>query len=66
MPTFPSPDTIEGTSLRAARRVKVDIPAQLALLRPYALASNVFLVNLSFTLIAQPGNLRSWFMPRPA
>ena len=72
------PDTIQGTSLRAAMRVKVDIPAQLTPLRPNAAPTNVFLVNLSvsgaliesprklpptdeivnlsFTLIAQPGN----------
>ncbi len=72
------PDAIQGTSLRAAMRVKVDIPAQISGSRAYSAAINVFLVNLSvsgaliesprklspdddmvnlsFTLIAQPSN----------
>lgn len=43
------PDLIEGSSLRAAMRVKVDIPAQLTGSRAGASTSNVFLVNLSVT-----------------
>lgn len=39
------PQQIQGTSLRTAMRVKVDIPAQLAC--PNAQPVNVFLVNLS-------------------
>ncbi len=72
------PNLIQGTSLRAAMRVKVDIPAQVTSSRPNAAAVDCFLVNLSvtgalvesprklppddevvnlrFTLIAQPGN----------
>lgn len=41
------PQKIEGTSLRGAMRVKVDIPAQLCSTRRDAAPSNVFLVNLS-------------------
>ena len=70
------PSKIQGTSLRTAMRVKVDIPAQLSC--NSAGSASVFLVNLSvsgaliesqrplesddaivelsFTLIAQPGN----------
>lgn len=69
------PEKIQGTSLRTAMRVRVDIPAQLVCC---GINSSVFLVNLSvsgaliesparletddskvelsFTLIAQPGN----------
>lgn len=43
------PTSIQGTSLRAAMRVKVDIPAQLTPLRDGATPVNVFLVNLSVT-----------------
>lgn len=53
------PDLIQGTSLRAAMRVKVDIPAQITGARPGSVASNVFLVNLSVTgaLIESPRKL---------
>jgi c-di-GMP-binding flagellar brake protein YcgR len=53
------PDTIQGTSLRAAMRVKVDIPAQVTGTRPHAAAVNCFLVNLSVTgaLIESPRKL---------
>ncbi|MCG2586442.1 flagellar brake protein [Massilia sp. TS11] len=73
------PDQIQGTSLRAAVRVKVDIPAQVTGSRAFA-TCNVFIVNLSvsgaliesprklseldkqinlsFTLLTQPGNLQ--------
>lgn len=52
--TFPS--SIQGTSLRAAMRVKVDIPAQIS---TPAGASSVFLVNLSVSgaLIESPKRL---------
>ena len=43
------PDTIQGTSLRAAMRVKVDIPAQISGGHSGAPPANVFLVNLSVT-----------------
>lgn len=43
------PDVIQGTSLRAAMRVKVDIPAQVTALRTDAAPLDVFLVNLSVT-----------------
>ncbi|MCC7643383.1 MULTISPECIES: flagellar brake protein [unclassified Janthinobacterium] len=51
------PDTIQGTSLRTAMRVKVDIPAQLSY-RDVA-AVPVFIVNLSVSgaLIEAPGML---------
>jgi c-di-GMP-binding flagellar brake protein YcgR len=45
--TFPT--SIQGTSLRAAMRVKVDIPAQVIGSRPNAAPANCFLVNLSVT-----------------
>jgi c-di-GMP-binding flagellar brake protein YcgR len=50
------PDAIQGTSLRAAMRVKVDIPAQLTPAREGAAPLNVFVVNLSVTgaLIESP------------
>jgi c-di-GMP-binding flagellar brake protein YcgR len=53
------PQQIQGTSLRAAMRVKVDIPAQITGSRQGAVASNVFLVNLSVTgaLIESPRKL---------
>ena len=51
------PDTIQGTSLRAAMRVKVDIPAQL--ICPEQQPVSVFLVNLSVSgaLIESPRKL---------
>lgn len=53
------PDLIQGTSLRTAMRVKVDIPAQMTGGRDGATVSNVFLVNLSVTgaLIESPRKL---------
>lgn len=53
------PTSIQGNSLRAAMRVKVDIPAQITGSRPGASPSNVFLVNLSVTgaLIESPRKL---------
>jgi c-di-GMP-binding flagellar brake protein YcgR len=55
--TFPA--SIHGTSLRAAMRVKVDIPAQVTGSRPGAAPINCFLVNLSVTgaLIESPRKL---------
>ena len=53
------PDVIQGTSLRAAMRVKVDIPAQVTAQRADAVPLKVFLVNLSVTgaLIESPRKL---------
>jgi c-di-GMP-binding flagellar brake protein YcgR len=53
------PDLIQGTSLRAAMRVKVDIPAQVTSARPNAAPVDCFLVNLSVTgaLIESPRKL---------
>ena len=53
------PDSIQGTSLRAAMRVKCDIPAQMSSLRAYATPMNVFIVNLSVSgaLIESPRKL---------
>jgi c-di-GMP-binding flagellar brake protein YcgR len=53
------PNRIQGTSLRAAMRVKVDIPAQITGTRDGAKPSNVFLVNLSVSgaLIESPRKL---------
>jgi c-di-GMP-binding flagellar brake protein YcgR len=53
------PRSIQGTSLRTAMRVKVDIPAQVTGSRPHAAAVNCFLVNLSVTgaLIESPRKL---------
>jgi c-di-GMP-binding flagellar brake protein YcgR len=53
------PTSIQGTSLRAAMRVKVDIPAQLTPERPHAAPMNVFLVNLSVSgaLLESPRKL---------
>lgn len=53
------PNSIQGTSLRAAMRVKVDIPAQVTGTRPHAAPINCFLVNLSVTgaLIESPRKL---------
>lgn len=55
--TFPT--SIQGTSLRAAMRVKVDIPAQITGSRPGAAPVNCFLVNLSVAgaLIESPRKL---------
>jgi c-di-GMP-binding flagellar brake protein YcgR len=52
--TFPT--SIQGTSLRAAMRVKVDIPARVTGSRPNSSPINCFLVNLSVTgaLIESP------------
>jgi c-di-GMP-binding flagellar brake protein YcgR len=49
------PDLIQGANLRAAMRVKVDIPAQLTGSSAFA-TSNVFIVNLSVSgaLIESP------------
>jgi c-di-GMP-binding flagellar brake protein YcgR len=51
------PTSIQGTSLRAAMRVKVDIPAQLTIADAHAI--NVFIVNLSVSgaLIEAPRKL---------
>jgi c-di-GMP-binding flagellar brake protein YcgR len=53
------PDLIQGTSLRAAMRVKVDIPAQVTSTRPNAVPVDCFLVNLSVTgaLVESPRKL---------
>jgi c-di-GMP-binding flagellar brake protein YcgR len=53
------PESIQGTSLRAAMRVKVDIPAQMSSLRAYATPMNVFIVNLSVSgaLVESPRKL---------
>ncbi len=53
------PDTIQGTSLRAAMRVKVDIPAQVTSSRPDAMPVDCLLVNLSVTgaLVESPRKL---------
>jgi c-di-GMP-binding flagellar brake protein YcgR len=53
------PSAIQGTSLRAAMRVKVEIPAQVTSTRPNAAPVNCFLVNLSVTgaLIESPRKL---------
>jgi c-di-GMP-binding flagellar brake protein YcgR len=55
--TFPT--SIQGTSLRAAMRVKVDIPACVTGSRPNAAPVNCYLVNLSVTgaLIESPRRL---------
>jgi c-di-GMP-binding flagellar brake protein YcgR len=55
--TFPT--SIHGTSLRAAMRVKVDIPAQVTGTRTGSAPINCFLVNLSVTgaLIESPRRL---------
>lgn len=55
--TFPT--SIHGTSLRAAMRVKVDIPAQVTGTRIGSAPINCFLVNLSVTgaLIESPRRL---------
>lgn len=55
--TFPT--SIHGTSLRAAMRVKVDIPAQVTGTRSGSAPINCFLVNLSVTgaLIESPRRL---------
>ncbi|MDB5909304.1 MAG: flagellar brake protein [Massilia sp.] len=55
--TFPT--SIQGTSLRAAMRVKVDIPAQVTGSRGGSAPTNCFLVNLSVTgaLIESPRKL---------
>lgn len=55
--TFPS--SIQGTSLRASMRVKVDIPAQVTGSRPAAAAARCTLINLSVTgaLIESPRKL---------
>ncbi|WLI88595.1 flagellar brake protein [Massilia sp. R2A-15] len=57
--TFPT--SIHGTSLRAAMRVKVDIPAQVTGSRMGSAPINCFLVNLSVTgaLIESPRRLPS-------
>jgi len=74
------PTTVQGTSLRAAMRVKVEIPTQVTPDRPNAAPINMFIVNLSvsgaliesprklapgtdlvqmsFTLIQNPGNIQ--------
>jgi c-di-GMP-binding flagellar brake protein YcgR len=53
------PKSIQGTSLRAAMRVKVDIPAQVTGSRANAAPVNCFLVNLSVTgaLVESPRKL---------
>jgi c-di-GMP-binding flagellar brake protein YcgR len=53
------PTSIQGTSLRSAMRVKVDIAAQVTGCRPQAVPVNCFLVNLSVTgaLIESPRRL---------
>jgi c-di-GMP-binding flagellar brake protein YcgR len=53
------PTSIQGTSLRTAMRVKVDIPAQVTGNRPGAAPVNCFLVNLSVSgaLIESPRKL---------
>ncbi|MDB5936926.1 MAG: flagellar brake protein [Massilia sp.] len=53
------PTSIQGTSLRAAMRVRVDIPAQVTGSAPRAAPINCFLVNLSVTgaLIESPRKL---------
>jgi c-di-GMP-binding flagellar brake protein YcgR len=53
------PDSIQGTSLRAAMRVKVEIPAQVTSTRPHAAPVSCHLVNLSVTgaLIESPRKL---------
>lgn len=55
------PNAIQGTSLRAAMRVKVDIPAQVTGVRAGSVPINCFLVNLSVTgaLIESPRRLPS-------
>jgi c-di-GMP-binding flagellar brake protein YcgR len=52
------PEKIQGTSLRTAMRVRVDIPAQLVCC---GINSSVFLVNLSVSgaLIESPGRLET-------
>jgi c-di-GMP-binding flagellar brake protein YcgR len=53
------PVSIQGTSLRAAMRVKVDITAQVTGSRPGSAPVNCFLVNLSVTgaLVESPRKL---------
>jgi c-di-GMP-binding flagellar brake protein YcgR len=53
------PKSIQGTSLRSAMRVKVDLPAQVTGSRPQAVPVNCFLVNLSVSgaLIESPRRL---------
>jgi c-di-GMP-binding flagellar brake protein YcgR len=53
------PTSIQGTSLRSAMRVKVDIAAQVTGSRPQAVPVNCYLVNLSVTgaLIESPRRL---------
>jgi c-di-GMP-binding flagellar brake protein YcgR len=55
--TFPT--SIQGTSLRASMRVKVDIPAQVTGSRPAATPARCTLINLSVTgaLIESPRKL---------
>lgn len=55
--TFPT--SIQGTSLRASMRVKVDIPAQVTGSRPAAAPARCTLINLSVTgaLIESPRKL---------
>lgn len=53
------PNSIQGTSLRASMRVKVDIPAQVTGSRPAAAPARCTLINLSVTgaLIESPRKL---------
>jgi c-di-GMP-binding flagellar brake protein YcgR len=53
------PTSIQGTSLRSAMRVKVDLAAQVTGSRPKAVPVNCYLVNLSVTgaLIESPRRL---------